>query len=127
MKEVMAIIRMNKVNQTKRALLEDGFPSITCRKVLGRGRKKIDYSLIEDVISGNEINDLKVGEQLSEGHRLISKRVFTMVVKDEDVQRVLDTIINVNSTGNPGDGKIFVLPVSEAIRVRTKESGDLAI
>ncbi len=127
MKEVMAIIRMNKVNQTKKALLEDGFPSITCRKVLGRGKKKIDYSLIEGVINGNEIQNSKISEQLSEGHRLISKRVFTIVVKDEEVEKVVDTIMKVNSTGNPGDGKIFVLPVSEAIRVRTKETGEKAI
>ncbi len=40
MKEVLAVIRMNKINETKRALSEGGFPAITCRRVYGRGKKK---------------------------------------------------------------------------------------
>lgn len=126
MKEIMAIIRLNMINKTKDALLKEGFPSITCRKVLGRGKKKVDFSLI-DVISQNVMEPPRLAEELSEGHRLIPKRLLTMVVKDEDVKKVVDTIMSVNSTGNPGDGKIFVLPVMEVIRVRTGETGETAI
>ncbi|MBZ4645941.1 MAG: nitrogen regulatory protein 2 [Petroclostridium sp.] len=126
MKEIMAIIRLNMINKTKDALLKEGFPSITCRKVLGRGKKKVDFSLI-DVISQNVMESPRLAEELSEGHRLIPKRLLTMVVKDEDVKKVVDTIMSVNSTGNPGDGKIFVLPVMEVIRVRTGETGETAI
>ncbi len=127
MKEVMAVIRMNKVNQTKQALLKAGFPSITCRKVLGRGKKKIDYALIQEVLNGVELQDNQVAEQLSEGHRLIPKRLFTMVVKDEEAGKAAEVIMSVNSTGNPGDGKIFILPLLDVIRVRTGESGEEAI
>ena len=51
MKEIMAIVRMNMVNHTKKALLEAGYPSITVRKVMGRGKKKIDFSLAEGSIT----------------------------------------------------------------------------
>ena len=127
MKEVMAVIRMNMISKTKEALLNEGFPSITCRKVLGRGKKKIAFSLISDLIDGSEIDSREVGEQISEVHRLIPKRMITMIVEDEDVKKVVDAIITVNSTGNPGDGKIFIMPVTEAIRIRTGETGTVAI
>ena len=54
----------------------------------------------------------------------MSKRLVTLVVRDEKKDLAVETIIKVNSTGNPGDGKIFVLPVLDSIRVRTAESGD---
>mgnify|MGYP000675235321 CR=1 FL=1 len=127
MKEVMAVIRMNMISRTKEALLNEGFASVTCRKVLGRGRKKIDFSIIEGLIDGQEIGSPEVGEQISEGHRLIPKRMVTMMVNDDEVQRVVETIIDVNSTGNPGDGKIFIMPVLDAVRIRTGETGADAI
>lgn len=127
MKEVMAVIRMNKVNQTKEALALEGFSSLNCRKVLGRGKKKVSYELIEDILSGAEMTSPSVAESLSEGHRLIPKRLLSLVVKDGDVKKVVDTIIGANKTGSPGDGKIFVMPVSDAIRVRTGETGEEAI
>jgi nitrogen regulatory protein PII 2 len=49
------------------------------------------------------------------------------VVPDEKVKLVVNTIIKANQTGNPGDGKIFVLPVTEAVRVRTCEDGDAVL
>ena len=48
MKEVMCVIRLNKIGKTKKALAEAGFPSFTCRKVLGRGKKSIDEILALD-------------------------------------------------------------------------------
>lgn len=127
MKEVMAVIRMNMVNQTKEGLALEGFSSLNCRKVLGRGKKKVNYELIEDIISSGNISSPAVAESLSEGHRLIPKRLISLVVKDDEVKKVVSTIISINKTGNAGDGKIFVMPVSDAIRVRTGETGEDAI
>lgn len=127
MKEVMCIIRLNKVNKTKEALAEAGFPSITCRKVLGRGKKSIDKALVEAYMEAGEIPPTPYGENLSERGRLIPKRFITLVVKDEEVKTVIDTVIDVNSTGTPGDGKIFVIPVEEVYRVRDGQTGDEAI
>ena len=127
MKEVMCIIRLNKVNKTKEALAEAGFPSITCRKVLGRGKKSIDKALIEAYMESGEVPQSAYGENLSERGRLIPKRLITLVVKDEEVKTVVDAVIGVNSTGTPGDGKIFVLPIEEVFRVRDGQSGEDAI
>ncbi len=121
MKEVMAIVRQNKVNVTKEALAEAGIPAFTCRKVLGRGKKLIDMTLLRTIVDSGEIPVSPQGEYLSESSRLISKRVFTMIVNDEDVDRTVNTLMDVNSTGNPGDGKIFVLPIQENYQVRNGE------
>ncbi len=121
MKEVMAIVRQNKVNVIKEALAEAGIPAFTCRKVLGRGKKLIDMSLLRSIVDSGEIPETSTGEYLSEMNRLISKRVFTMIVEDEEVDKAVTTIMDVNSTGNPGDGKIFVLPIYENYRVRNGE------
>ena len=69
MKEVMAVIRINKINETKRNLSENGFPVATCRKVYGRGAKKLDYSLIEEMIDGNTAAPKEALETISEAHR----------------------------------------------------------
>lgn len=127
MKEVMAVIRMDMINKTKEALLRESFPSLHCKKVMGRGKKKVDYSLIEGMISGNDALSPVVAEVVSEGHRLIPKRLISVIVKDDEAKKVVETIISVNSKGNPGDGKIFVLPVLDVVRVRTEESGNDAI
>ena len=127
MKEIMAIIRLNMMNKTKDALSQAGFPSITCRKVMGRGKKKVDFSLIQSIVEENALQAPRLAEELSEGHRLVPKRFVTLIVNDEEVQKVVDTIMEVNSTGNPGDGKIFVLPISDVYRVRTGEAGEEAI
>lgn len=128
MKEVMAVIRMNMINKTKQALLEEGFPSINCRKVFGRGKKKVDFTFIENIINdASAIQSPYTAEVISEGHRLIPKRLISIVVKDDEVKKVVDTVIGVNSNGKQGDGKIFILPVLDVIRVRTGEHGDEAI
>jgi nitrogen regulatory protein PII 2 len=127
MKEVMCIIRLNKVSKTKEALAEAGFPSITCRKVLGRGQKSIDKALLEAYMEADNLPATPYGENLSERGRLIPKRLVTLVVKDEEVKTVVDTVLEVNSTGTPGDGKIFVLPVQEVFRVRDGQAGETAI
>jgi nitrogen regulatory protein PII 2 len=121
MKEVMAIVRQNKVNVTKEALAAAGIPAFTCRRVLGRGKKLIDMTLLRSIVDAGEVPATPEGEYLSEINRLISKRVFTIIVEDSEVGLVVNTIIDANSTGNPGDGKIFVLPIHENYRVRNGE------
>lgn len=127
MKEVMAIIRMDMISKTKQAILEANFPALSCMKVLGRGKKSVDFSLIENMLSGNEFSSPTMAEAFSEGHRLIPKRLLSIVVKDDEVKNLVDVLIAVNQKGSPGDGKIFVLPISDCVRVRTGEYGELAL
>ena len=128
MKEITAIIRMDKVNKTKEALLKEGFPSITCKKVMGRGKKKVAYELFQGVLNGTEEGlSPVVAEQLSEEHRLLPKRMLMLVVEDDAAPKVVKTMVSVNQNGNPGDGKIFVTSIDDAIRVRTGEVGSAAI
>lgn len=122
MKEVMAFIRLNKVNQTKEALATAGYPAFTCRKVLGRGKKKVDFAMVESAIEDGIIPATPLGEHLTEGARLIPKRVFTLIVQDSEVEKVVDIIIQANSTGSPGDGKIFIIPIMESYQVRSGEA-----
>lgn len=127
MKEVLAIIRMDMISKTKDALLKEGFAALNCRKVLGRGKKKVDFSMLESMVKGMEISSPVVAEAMSEGHRLIPKRLLSLIVADDEAKKVVDIIVEVNSKGKPGDGKIFVMPVSDVIRVRTGETGEVAI
>ena len=121
MKEVMCIIRLNKITKTKKALSESGFPSFTCRKVLGRGKKSIDEILgLQGIVEVNEeiTTSPYHAESFSEKSRLVPKRLITLVVNDDDVKKVVDIVISSNSTQSPGDGKIFVLPIDESYRIR---------
>jgi nitrogen regulatory protein PII 2 len=121
MREIMCFIRVNKVNDTKRTLAEHGFPAFTCCRCLGRGKKSIDPELLNTVLAAGELPLSPVGENLTEATRLIAKRFFTLVVDDKDVDKAVQAIIAVNQTGNPGDGKIFILPIEETFSVRTGE------
>jgi nitrogen regulatory protein PII 2 len=123
MKEVLAIIRMNKMNETKQALVDAGFASFTARKVNGRGKGKVDFQLLRGAAEGHE----EAISQLSPGPRLVPKRMIKIVVADTVVPTIVKTILDVNRTGNPGDGKVFVLPVREAVRIRTGERDDAAL
>ena len=127
MKEIVAIIRMNMVSKTKDALLKEGISAVTCRKVVGRGKKKVDFSIIGGVIDNGSIDSAVIAEDISEIHRLVPKRMLELFVNDEDVEKVVNTIMEINGNGNPGDGKIFVMNVLDAVRVRTGEVGTEAI
>ena len=120
MKEVMAIIRMNRINQTKKALADAGISSMHARECLGRGKGLVDLELLKGAEQGYE----EAIAQLGNTQRLIPKRMVSVVVPDKLVKTTVSTIISVNRTGKAGDGKIFVLPVDDAIRIRTAESGD---
>ena len=106
MKEVMIILRPKMYFPTKDALDQAGFHSMTIREIIGRGKCPVHY----DYDEGAPVK-----------HRLVAKRMIDMFVRDEDLQKLIDTVVEVNKTNHAGDGKIFVLPVNDAIRVRTGE------
>jgi len=121
MKEIIAVVRPQKVNATKVALAEAGYPSFMCQKVLGRGKRLLDPEIAASIVASGELPDNSIGESLTEPTRLISKRMFTLIVEDEDIDPVVKLLIEQNSTGKAGDGKIFVLPIDESYRVRNGE------
>lgn len=123
MKQILAIIRPQKINETKEALTKAGLSAFTATKVLGRGHGNIDYRVIRAAESGTEEAIARLGE----GPILISKRLMSIVVPDDKAGTVIQTIIETNKTGTAGDGKIFVLPVRETIRIRTGERDSTAL
>ena len=123
MKEVMAIIRMNRINQTKRALVEEGISSMHARECLGRGKGLVDLEVLKGVEQAYE----EAISLLGNSQRLIPKRMISIIVPDKLVKKTVSTIISVNRTAKAGDGKIFVMPIFDAIRIRTGEAGDGAL
>lgn len=120
MKEVLAIIRMNMMNKTKQALSDAGISSFTARECVGRGKGIVDYSILKGAEKGYD----EAISQLGMSHPLVPKRWLSIVVPDKLVDKTIETIIKTNQTGKAGDGKIFILPVTEAYRIRTAEQGD---
>lgn len=102
MKLVRAFIRPEKEQEVVLALEGAGFPALTKMSAMGRGKQK----------------GLRVGDVVYEE---LPKTLLLMVVKDEEVDRVVSIIQERARTGNIGDGKIFVSPVQEAITIRTGE------
>lgn len=127
MKEIIAVIRMNMINKTKEALSNQGFPAFHCTKVMGRGKKMIDLSFIEEIKRPEELVLGKFTSDIVESYRLLPKRMITIVVNDEDKDKVVQTIIDANMTGNMGDGKIFVCDIPETMRIRTGEKDRAAL
>jgi nitrogen regulatory protein PII 2 len=89
------------------------------KDALGRGKGMIDLSVLKGAEQGYE----EAISQLGSSQRLIPKRLITTILPDALVDTAVETIISVNKTGKSGDGKIFVLPVLDAIQVRTGEKG----
>ena len=120
MKMILAIIRIDKMNETKRALTKAGITSMTATgKVFGRGKGFWDAKVME----GAKKDMPEALTHLGKEPRLRPQRVLNIAVSDHNVQLTIDTIIEVNQTPSPGDGKIFVLPLDDAFRVRTGETG----
>ena len=117
MKEVLAIIQMNKMEATKDALDVIGIPSITAYKVFGRGKQRGLQIPLPSELEESEKKSMKY----------IPKRMISIMVEDEFVPAVVAVITKVNRTGNIGDGRIFVCPIDEAVRIRTGERGNEAI
>jgi nitrogen regulatory protein PII 2 len=93
---------------------------MTAKDVLGRGKGLVDYKLLEGAEKGYE----EAVAQLGQSQRLIPKRLLVLVVPEKLVQKTVQTIIKTNQTGKSGDGKIFVMPVSNSVSVRTGEGGE---
>lgn len=122
MKEIMAFLRMNKINSTKAALAEAGYPSFTVSKAVGRGQKPLATEAINVIIENEgEIPADAMGVHLSEGTRLVPRRSFSIIVDDEQVELAVQTIIKINQTGQHGDGKVFVMPIMGGYNIRTKK------
>ncbi len=123
MKEVIAIVRINMMNQTKQALTDCGIDAFFAHEAQGRGKGFVNPEVLEGAEKGYE----EAAALLGEKGKLYPKRMVTVVVEDSQVGCVVDTLINTNQTGMPGDGKIFVLPIADAVRVRTGEKGSKSI
>jgi nitrogen regulatory protein PII 2 len=122
MKEIIAILRPKKVGATRLALEELGFPSQTAVAVLGRGRQRGLTTEVDVDLSREALEKGKAG-----GMKYVPKRLLTLVVHDDEVDSIVKTIARVNRTGEIGDGKIFVSPIDDALRVRTSATGENAI
>jgi nitrogen regulatory protein PII len=112
MKKIMAIVRPNKLQVVKEALDDIGIPSITVTEVKGRGKQR---GVIEIYRDREYCIDL------------LPKLEINIVVSDDKVDMVIETIAKAARTGEIGDGKIFVMPVEEVVRIRTGERGHDAI
>lgn len=120
----MAFIRINMMNATKKALSEAGITSMTAEgHVQGRGRGYWDAKVMEG-IKNNEPEALAL---IGGYPRLRPQTLILITVPDDKVKVVVKAIMDANHTGQHGDGKIFVLPEYDAIRVRTEESGDIVL
>ncbi|MGA2104102.1 P-II family nitrogen regulator [Methanoregula sp.] len=138
MKEIMAVIRMRRTSATKKALVAAGVAGFTAVKVSGRGRLVTDPTQIEECkekLLSMGVNDFggvedteKLVTSFLDGSRFFPRRLFTILAHDEDVPRIVEAITRANKTEyGIGDGVVFVLPVLDAVRVRTGESGEAAI
>jgi nitrogen regulatory protein PII len=111
-KQVTAIIKPFKLDEVREALAEVGVNGLTVTEVKGFGRQKGHTELYR---GAEYVVDF------------LPKIRVEMVVADEAVDRVIDSIVRAARTGKIGDGKIFVTAVEQAIRIRTSESGDAAL
>jgi nitrogen regulatory protein P-II 1 len=109
MKMVVAYIRHEAFEPIRTELLELGFPSLSISEVKGSGRQK-------------GITERYRGAELI--HYLRPKVKLECVVSDGDAKTVVDAVLKHARTGSVGDGKLFVMPVQEAYRIRTGESGE---
>lgn len=123
MKEVIAVVRINMMNQTKAALTEAGVDAFFAHEAYGRGKGFANPDVLAGVREGYE----EAASLLGEKGKLYPKRMITIITEDDEVEEVVQTIIQTNQTGMPGDGKVFVLPMSDAQRIRTGETGAKAI
>lgn len=139
MTEVMAVIRQSKVKETLNALAEIGVTSTTVHNLNGRGKQGgnimecVDPLMDVDVECVSKIYKFPTPSSMAEYSRLtkpvfwIPKSLLDIVVSEVPADKVAEVIMNVNRTGNKGDGKVFVLPIEDAMRIRTGERGDAAI
>ncbi|MHC2067128.1 P-II family nitrogen regulator [Bremerella sp. T1] len=112
MKKVEAVIRHFKLDDVKNALSEQGVFGMTVTEVAGYGRQKGHT----ETYRGTEYSV-----------DFVPKKKIEVVCSDENLQKVIDTILRTAQTGQIGDGKIFVTNLEDSIRIRTGETGQDAI
>ena len=112
MKKIEAIIRPHKLDEVREALQDAGFRGLTVVEVKGYGRQ-MGHS---EIYRGSEYSV-----------NFLPKVKIEIVCSDANAEKAVNIVLKVAKTGEVGDGKIFVLPVEEVIRVRTEENGDDAI
>lgn len=112
MKKIEAIIRPFKLDEVKEALLEIGVHGMTITEVRGYGRQKGH----KETYRGSEYQI-----------EFVPKLKIEIVVDDSLLEKVVDAILSTAKTGQVGDGKIFISDISDAIRIRTDESGPEAL
>ena len=121
MKTILAMLRIDTMNETKKALSDAGLPSFTATgRVFGRGKGKWDAKVLEGVKEDRPEAIALLGPE----PRLRPQRLITLMVPDSKVKAAVKALIDSNRTDTPGDGKIFVLPALEAYHIRTGQSGD---
>jgi nitrogen regulatory protein P-II 1 len=112
MKKIEAIIRPHTLDGVHNALLESGYAGLTVTEVRGYGRQKGH----KEIYRGAEYNI-----------EFVPKLKIELVCEDERLEAALQIIIKTAKSGQVGDGKIFILNVEDAIRIRTEESGKSAL
>jgi nitrogen regulatory protein PII len=112
MKKIEAIIKPFKLEEVKSALADIGIEGMTVTEVKGFGRQKGHT----EIYRGSEYTV-----------DFLPKIKLEVVVSDDVADKAVDVIIKAAKTGKIGDGKIFILPVEQAIRIRTEEQGDRAV
>ena len=137
MKEITAIIRRDKLPETKKALDDLGYPSLTIQSVEGRGKQKgamcaeMDSEMPDSYCTAVKLkptpSTYALDHTLPKIALFVPKRLLTIVAPDDAVAKIVKSIIKVNQTGSAGDGKIFVSPIENAVRVRTGERDGEAI
>jgi nitrogen regulatory protein P-II 1 len=112
MKKVEAIIKPFKLDEVKEALSKEGVQGMTVSEVKGFGRQRGHTELYR---GAEYVVDF------------LPKVKLEILVEDEKTSTVVNTILNAARSGRIGDGKIFVLPVEDAVRIRTGERGEAAV
>ncbi|MFG6458418.1 P-II family nitrogen regulator [Roseateles sp. BYS96W] len=112
MKQIIAVIKPFKLDEVREALAEVGASGLTVTEVKGFGRQKGHTELYR---GAEYVVDF------------LPKVKVEVVVKDDEVDRCIDAILKAAKTGKIGDGKIFVVPVEQVIRIRTGETDEAAV
>jgi len=111
-KRIEAVVRTNKVGDVCSALDKVGHPGIMVSEIEGHGTQK-------GVAQQFRGKTYQV--------EFLTKGVIQVVVKDEEVDKIVNAICEAAFTGEVGDGKIFIHPVTDVVRIRTRERGDVAV
>ncbi|MCX6690509.1 MAG: P-II family nitrogen regulator [Methanoregula sp.] len=148
MKQIIAILREEQVENTKQSLMAIGVMGVTFLYVTGRGQQKGRVSAWEpgeklnrsmrmqpenapfcndSPDAGTEMTGSQAYPDTEFALGFLPKRMLVIISCDVEVNRIVQAIVNSNQTGRHGDGRIFICPMISAMRVRTGEKGDKAL